>query len=127
MQHPDRAVKLNGHLGETTANARGIGVPTHWLYGENDSYFGRELATSGIGLEANGGRAECICCALPAARTLLSICSCKATLIVITGLSLMGIILPINLHARAVVIVALALVAVFWSRSGYRRQPGTFP
>ena len=90
MQHPDRAVKLNGHLGETTANARGIGVPTHWLYGENDSYFGRELATSGIGLEANGGRAECICCALPAARTLLSICSCKGTLIVITGLSLMG-------------------------------------
>src|SRR5262245_33188213 len=46
---------------------------------ENDSYFGRELATSGIGLEANDGRAECICCALPAAGKLLSICSCNGT------------------------------------------------
>jgi hypothetical protein len=49
---------------------------------------------------------------LPAAGTLLSICSWYGTLAIITGLSLMGITLAVNVHVWAVVIVAFALVAV---------------
>jgi len=59
---------------------------------------------------------------LPAMGTLLSICSCKGTLIIITGLSLMGITLHINVHVWAVAIVAFALVAVLGLALGYRQH-----
>src|SRR5262249_12033239 len=59
---------------------------------------------------------------LPAAGTLLSICSCKGTLLIITGLSLMGITLHINVHVWAFAIVAFALVAVVGLALGYRQH-----
>ena len=46
---------------------------------------------------------------LPAAGTLLSIFSCKGTLGIVTGLSLMGITLHINVHVWAAAIVAFAV------------------
>ena len=64
---------------------------------------------------------------LPAAGTLLSIFSCKGTLGIVTGLSLMGITLHINVHVWAAAIVAFALVAVLGLALGYRqhRRSGT--
>ena len=59
---------------------------------------------------------------LPAAATLLSICSCKGTLIIIAGLSLMGVTLSINVHLWAAAIVAFAIVAVFGLALGYRQH-----
>jgi len=59
---------------------------------------------------------------LPAAGTLLSIFSCKGTLAVITGLSLMGVSLHINVHVWAAAIVAFALVAVLGLALGYRQH-----
>jgi hypothetical protein len=59
---------------------------------------------------------------LPAAGTLLSICSCKGTLIIIAGLSLMGVTLSINVHLWAAAIVAFAIVAVFGLALGYRQH-----
>ena len=65
---------------------------------------------------------------LPAIGTLLSIFSCKGTLMIITGLSLMGVTLSINVHVWAFAIVAFALVAVFGLGLGYRqhRTSGAF-
>ena len=64
---------------------------------------------------------------LPAAGTLLSIFSCKGTLGIVTGLSLMGITLHINVHVWAAAIVAFAVVAVLGLALGYRqhRRSGT--
>jgi len=59
---------------------------------------------------------------LPAVGTLLSIFSCKGTLMILTGLSLMGITFSINVHLWAVAIVVFALVAVFGLGLGYRRH-----
>jgi hypothetical protein len=59
---------------------------------------------------------------LPAAGTLLSIFSCKGTLGIVTGLSLMGVTLHINVHAWAAAIVAFALVAVLGLALGYRQH-----
>ena len=52
----------------------------------------------------------------------MSIFSCKGTLGIVTGLSLMGITLHINVHAWAAAIVAFALVAVLGLALGYRRH-----
>jgi hypothetical protein len=59
---------------------------------------------------------------LPAAGTFLSIFSCKGTLGIVTGLSLMGITLHINVHLWAAAIVAFALVAVLGLALGYRQH-----
>jgi Flp pilus assembly protein TadB len=59
---------------------------------------------------------------LAAAGTLLSIFSCYGTLGIITGLSVMGITLAVNVHVWAVVIVAFALMAVLGLALGYRRH-----
>jgi hypothetical protein len=59
---------------------------------------------------------------LPAAGTLLSIFSCKGTLGIITGLSLMGITLHVNVHVWAAAIVLFALVAVLGLALGYRQH-----
>src|SRR5262245_52990160 len=59
---------------------------------------------------------------LPPVATLLSIFSCKGTLGIVTGLSLMGITLHINVHVWAAAIVAFALVAVLGLSLGYRQH-----
>ena len=59
---------------------------------------------------------------LAAAGTLLSIFSCKGTLAILTGLSLMGITLHINVHVWAAAIGAFALVAVLGLVLGYRQH-----
>jgi len=59
---------------------------------------------------------------LPAAGTLLSILSCKGTLAIITGLSLMGVTLHINVHVWATAIVAFSILAVFGLALGYRQH-----
>jgi len=59
---------------------------------------------------------------LPAAGTLLSIFSCKGTLGIVMGLSLMGITLHINVQVWAAAIVAFALVAVLGLVLGYRQH-----
>ena len=59
---------------------------------------------------------------LPGAGALLSICSCYVTLAIVTGLSLMGITLDLNVHVWAAVIVAFALVAVLGLALGYRQH-----
>ena len=59
---------------------------------------------------------------LPAAGTLLSIFSCKGTLGIVTGLSLMGLTLHINVHLWSAAIVGFALVAVLGLALGYRQH-----
>ena len=59
---------------------------------------------------------------LPAAGTLLSIFSCKGTLAIVTGLSLMGITLHVNVHVWAAAIVLFALVGVLGLALGYRQH-----
>lgn len=59
---------------------------------------------------------------LPAAGTLLSILSCYGTLGIITGLSLMGVTLAINVHLWAAAIVVFALIAVLGLALGYRQH-----
>src|SRR5262249_35136550 len=53
---------------------------------------------------------------------LLSILSCYGTLGVITGLSLMGVTLAVNVHVWAAAIMVFALLAVLGLTLGYRQH-----